>query len=158
MFSPARAGDRRLKGGGPGGDLWQKRVGILVIVHPAAKMPETIAHYKITRMKHHIVSRYLIEYFLCDCYCRCFIFYYHKRRAVAVEHYCVASTLGIIERQRHLIIHKRSWITEIVGHPGCEMLSHVFLRCQCHIFLSEGIKYLKYIPFHSETQIYRGKI
>lgn len=76
--------------------MGKKPVGIVLIVHLAAEMSQTIAYNQKTRLKHHIVSGYLVEDVLRYGYCWGFVFYDYSWRTITAEDNSIASSTGVV--------------------------------------------------------------
>lgn len=123
-------------------------------------MTQSIAHHKIRRPEHHIVTHYLVEDVLREPYLRRLVFHYHQGVRKAVEHHRVASSFPPVLSQAYLVGHGSGIKPFAVDKILHKMLSYPFFGGQYHEFFPESIPHHRR-PVGSpagESQIGSGQI
>lgn len=71
--------------------IFEKDIALIVVVHLAAVVVETVAYDQIIYFQNHIISGNLVEYFLRNLYIGSLVFYNHFGLCCVGKYYGVAS-------------------------------------------------------------------
>lgn len=105
-------------------------IGVGCIVHAAAVMVQTVAHYQVAYVHDHVVTAYLVEHPLRNGYVRTLVFYNHAWTQPAVVDHRVAAARHAVELQAYFIAHESCGITQDRCQKMGEMLAHPLFGCQ----------------------------
>ncbi len=105
----------------------QESVTVVLVVDLAAVVVQAVAHDKVARFQHHVVTHNLVKYLLRDMDARRLVFHDDQRLARAVGDNGVAAPRDAVLGERHLIAHQRGGELLLGNQPLDKVLPHPFL-------------------------------
>jgi len=131
---------------------------LLLVVHLAEEVLETISDYEVVCLQFQIVTCNLIENVLINSYARGFAFYDYLCLPVFVKHQDISSFYSFFNLALLLDCDQRSRILLALHQVLDKVLSHPFFFRQEHLFFSVPVKDIELIFFTFDPERISRKI
>ena len=123
----------------------EKLVVVLLVIHFAAEMLQSVAHHQIIDVHQLVIDADLVEHMLCDAYARSLVFYNDAGLQHLIIYDTVAAQPFIAQFQLHLVGHEHLRIAFMVDEEVHEMLSYPLLGSQRDVSSPQNVENLWFL-------------